>query len=527
MMYTFFEKKHMHICDQEMLNNLKANELLYDSKIDILDYLSDDIEVLKKRSVVFSDALHVPGLFALLQSISKKISSISDILRSESEIGDKERSIFSAKQLQLYFEIIDEADNYYLNLPETAIISSEEFKALFDRIHGIACSNEYLNLKKGANKLIERITHIKSISVGFNFDARLSPIEMGVISINDQYIESGKLIDKILRMDFSANGLQAIEPIVVVDKTLTSDDFDILNNSLLRSVDKIFTRSVRDWPKDIKKYIENNLFFLLELLPDLQFIITVTKIHNILLESGVPMCLPNYYRKEEKIFKAKQLYNPVLAVQMSEKTTARKLVGNDIEFDHRGYIYILTGPNNGGKSVFIVSVGIAQIFAQLGMLIPAEKIDISPVDRIYIHFPQSINKEKTGRLEEECIRIKKMFESMNKYSLCLFDETFSSTDSEEGCQLAFEMLRAIENCGAYAIYGTHFHHLVRRVDEAKVENGKCKGFDYLSAGISDGKTRTYRITRCKPDGKSYASDIAKKYGLSFEELTKSHKYCDI
>ena len=67
--------------------------------------------------------------------------------------------------------------------------------------------------------------------------------------------------------------------------------------------------------------------------------------------------------------------------------------------------------------------------------------------------------------------------------------------------------------------GTHFHHLSHRVDEAKSE-GKCAGFDYLSAGIENGKHRTYRITRGRPEGKSYASDIAAKYGLSFESLIK-------
>ena len=161
----------------------------------------------------------------------------------------------------------------------------------------------------------------------------------------------------------------------------------------------------------------------------------------------------------------------------------------------------------------------AQVLAQLGMLIPAREIDISPVEHVYVHFPKYSATEKMGRLEDECARIKQIFESINGYSLCLFDETFSSTDSEEGCGLAFEILRAIESYGARAVLGTHFHHLSHRVDEAKSE-GKCAGFDYLSAGIANGKHRTYKITRGRPEGKSYASDIAAKYGLSFETLVK-------
>ena len=518
-MYTFFERKYLPICDADVLKSLGADDLLYDSKINVADYFSDDIDVLKRRSIVFGDALHVEGLYELLGSISKKLSGISDILRSDVETGNKERSIFSAKQLQLYFEIIDEAESYYTSLPESEHFASEEFSQLFDRIHGIATSREYHDLKQGTRKLIEKITRIKSISVGFNFDAKLSPVELGIISVNDEYIESGKLMDKILRMDFAPNGLQAVEPIIAVDKTLRSDEFVLLQDSLLRSVDKVFTRAVRNWPREFTKYIADKLAFLLDLLPDLQFILVVTGIHRKLTEAGVPLCIPNFYEKEEKVFRAKQLYNPALAIRMSELGTVKEIVPNDVEFDEKGQIYILTGPNNGGKTVFLVSVGMAQILAQLGMLIPAREIDISPVDHIYVHFPKYSANEKTGRLEDECIRIKQIFESINKYSLCLFDETFSSTDSEEGCGLAFEILRAIESYGARAVLGTHFHHLSHRVDESKSE-GKCAGFDYLSAGIENGKHRTYSITRGRPEGKSYASDIAAKYGLSFESLVK-------
>lgn len=515
-MYTFFEKGHSPICDKEVLKSLGADGLLYDSRINISDYFSDDIDVLKRRSIVFSDALNVRGLYDLLVSISGKLASISDILRSECEVGDRERSIFSAKQLELYFEIIDEAENYYTSLPKTEHFASEEFAQLFDRIHGIATSREYHDLKEGTRMLIEKITRIKSISVGFNFDAKLSPVEMGIISVNDQYIESGKLVDKILRMDFAPNGLQAIEPIIAVNKSLKHDEFALLQDSILRSVDKIFVRAVKSWPREFTKYIADKLAFLLDLLPDLQFILVVTGIHKKLLSSGVPVSKPIYHEKSERVFRAEGLFNPVLAIRMSELGQSG-IVGNDFEFDENGQIFILTGPNNGGKSVFLSSIGLAQVLAGLGMLVPAKRIEISPVDRLFVHFPKYSNSEKMGRLEDECLRIKEIFKNLNAKSLCLFDETFSSTDSEEGCQIAFEILRAVESLGARALFGTHFHNIVRHIEDEKAE-GRCVGFDYLSAGISHNEKRTYKITRTKPSGKSHASDIAAKYGLSFNSL---------
>ena len=73
-MYTFFEKKYLPICDTDVFKSLGATELLYDSKINIADYFSDDIDVLKRRSIVFGDALKIRGLYELLYSISGKLS---------------------------------------------------------------------------------------------------------------------------------------------------------------------------------------------------------------------------------------------------------------------------------------------------------------------------------------------------------------------------------------------------------------------------------------------------------------------
>ncbi len=88
-----------------------------------------------------------------------------------------------------------------------------------------------------------------------------------------------------------------------------------------------------------------------------------------------------------------------------------------------------------------------------------------------------------GRLEDECVRVSAIFGTINAHSLCLFDETFSSTESEEGCLLAFEILRAMESYGARTIIETYFHNIISMITQAKAE-GACSEFDFLCAGIS-------------------------------------------
>ena len=83
---------------------------------DISEYFTDDIDMLRQRSIIFVDILRVSGLFEVLEKITKQLSDISEILRCESDIGDKERSIFSVKQPQPYFEVIDETESFYETL---------------------------------------------------------------------------------------------------------------------------------------------------------------------------------------------------------------------------------------------------------------------------------------------------------------------------------------------------------------------------------------------------------------------------
>ena len=367
---------------------------------------------------------------------------------------------------------------------------------------------------------MERITHIKSVSVGFNINSQLAPYEMGLLSINDQNVRSAKLIDRVMRWDFTKNKdyILAIEPIVPVKKVCSNEENNVLQYSLCNAVNKLFTRATNGWPDEIKKHIQKTLAFLFEHLDDFVFILRVTRIHQKMISTGLPLCVPTYHRKEEKSFCAIDLYNPILAIKFYDENKVHKIIKNNLSFDDEGTVYILSGANNGGKTVFMSAVGIVQILSQLGMLIPASRLDISPVNHVFVHYPKYLSRE-VGRFEDECIRVKEIFKTLDEYSLCLFDETFSSTEAEEGSWLAFEMLKALSIIGVRTVFGTHLHSLFHMVDR-EVGEGKTLNIDYLCVETLEGKERTYKITRTLPEGNSYAQSIAVKYGISFETLIK-------
>jgi len=197
------------------------------------------------------------------------------------------------------------------------------------------------------------------------------------------------------------------------------------------------------------------------------------------------------------------------------------MVKNDIDFDRKAGIYVLTGPNRGGKSVVTCAVGMIQAMAQLGLPVPADKATLSPVDAIFTHFPTGADDTiDKGRLGEECARLGEIFDAITDKSLVLLDETLSSTGSFEASYIAAEVLAGLSMARCRAIFSTHLHELSGEIDAINARTVPQGGapIDTLVAGIEGEGRRSFRILRQKPDGKSYARDIAVKYGLTYDNI---------
>ena len=93
--------------------------------------------------------------------------------------------------------------------------------------------------------------------------------------------------------------------------------------------------------------------------------------------------------------------------------------------------------------------------------------------------------------------------------------SFSTTSFEEGFFIAKDAVKAIIKKGVRTIYNTHMHKLAYDIDEINL------GSDYMAASLivkSDGGNRSYKVEVAPPQGMSYAGDIAKKYGVTYDML---------
>ncbi len=101
----------------------------------------------------------------------------------------------------------------------------------------------------------------------------------------------------------------------------------------------------------------------------------------------------------------------------------------------------------------------------------------------------------------------------------LLDESLSSTGSYEASYIAAEVLSGFSIAGCRTLFSTHLHELAGFIPEINAKTAETGGkpIDTLVAGMNAGQ-RSFKIYRTKPDGKSYARDIADKYGLSYESI---------
>ena len=485
------------------------------------DYVTDDPAVIAYRMDTFADLLQHPSLMAMLAKLVPILQDITELRRMEEERGEDEGDVYLSglTEIELYISCVD-----VLHAGMTALsaeLKSQAFCRLRDCVTELAESDYYRQLNQRLAELTQRVREIRSVTIGVNLDAQLRPAQAGVLSINAQPFKSGDTLDKILHLNFKEDEFTCIANLVPFGKKQNDNQKAALSNAFHAAIRDVYRASLRSWKRVMQSYVLENTDFLLELLPEIEFLVKGTEFQQKLIDRGCTLSVPTVVAAKERAFRATGLYNPVVALKADGE-----MVTNDIYFDQsaeNALLYVLTGPNRGGKSVITCAVGLCQVMMQLGMYIPAKRAEISPVDGLYTHFPTGADDTiDKGRLGEECARFSELFDAVTAHSLVLLDESFSSTGAYEASYIASEVLAGLSQVGCRCLFSTHLHQLAADVDAINTRTAPTGGarIDTLVAGIEGEGKRSFRIVRAKPDGKSHAQDIAERYGLTYSDILK-------
>jgi DNA mismatch repair ATPase MutS len=230
---------------------------------------------------------------------------------------------------------------------------------------------------------------------------------------------------------------------------------------------------------------------------EIAFYVGCLNLHDHLAKKGEPMCFPLPIGPGERRERFKGLYDVCLALSLKQR-----VVGNEMEADDKDLV-IITGANQGGKSTFLRSLGLAQLMMQCGMFAPAESFSANICDGLFTHYKREEDVTmSSGKLDEELSRMSDIVDHVRANSLLLFNESFAATNEREGSEIAGQIICALLEKRIKIFFVTHLYELAYSFYEKQMENAI-----FLRAERRADGGRTFKIIKGAPLETSYGKDL--------------------
>ena len=220
--------------------------------------------------------------------------------------------------------------------------------------------------------------------------------------------------------------------------------------------------------------------------------------------SKMNFCARNGFNKQNIVnsqeLNLKKAYNPLIDKDV--------VVKNDVILDNKGNSLIITGPNTGGKTVILKTVGLCVYLSHLGFYIPAlEESTVGFFEDVFVDVgdEQSI-ENNLSTFSSHMTNIINILNKTNNKSLILLDELCSGTDPSEGAVLSIALLEKFKKMNATILCTTHYPEIKNYCFESEYYKNSSMEFDFEKL------KPTYRFIIGLP-GKSNAINISAKLGL--------------
>jgi len=227
------------------------------------------------------------------------------------------------------------------------------------------------------------------------------------------------------------------------------------------------------------------------------FYVGCLNLHDHLGKKGEPTCFPLPVAPGERRERFKGLYDVCLALSLKQR-----VVGNDVDADDKDLV-IITGANQGGKSTFLRSLGLAQLMMQGGMFAPAESFCANICDGLFTHYKREEDVTmSSGKLDEELSRMSDIVDNVRANSLLLLNESFAATNEREGSEIARQIICALLEKRIKVFFVTHLYEFAYGLYEQRMGNAV-----FLRAERRADGGRTFKIGQGPPLETSYGKDL--------------------
>jgi hypothetical protein len=485
----------------------------------VLAELCADPPVIAYRQHVLADLLRLPGLAAAFASVMPQLGELANVGRAN-RWGDSIPLLRVAERLAELEGDVRCVEGLWAALAASDALRAEGLLALRAFLAAARSDADYRRLVAVLPELRAQLDQAGSVTLGINLDAQLRPESATIVSINQgRFAGKGSLLARLFGDRAAVDAVRGIAALYKADESRQHTP----EHELFRDMDRLLERVAAPIADALAGYTRVTGARLAALEPELAFFLGAARLANELSAAGLALCCPEIAPVEQQVCAIAGTYSLDLALRLRSARGAASLssaiVPNDVACEPGATIFILTGPNSGGKTTYVRAVGQAQVLFQAGLLVPGQSARISPVDGIFTHFASAERLDVDGgRLAEELERLAAIFHGASRSSLVLLNEPLASTDHASARVLCRDLLAGIQLLGARAIFVTHLHELV---DDALAAGGVISLVAGVAPHAGNGAAPpTYTIAPGRPQPAGYALALARRYGLSPAQIAE-------
>lgn len=253
--------------------------------------------------------------------------------------------------------------------------------------------------------------------------------------------------------------------------------------------------------------IEEEVAKLVQLMGDVEVYLGALGFRDVARDAGLDVCLPELVPADARR-ELRALWNPLLLAH------GTKPVPCDLVTDRHSTTVLVTGPNSGGKTRLLQSVGLTQLLAQSGLFVPARSASLALASGLVVSLIEEAKADQSeGRLGTELIRIRGLFERLPPGAMVILDELCSGTNPSEGEEIFELVVEMLAKLAPQAFITTHFLVFAARLERER----NIEPLRFIQVELGAGEQPTYQFVPGVAQT-SLAGQAAARLGVTREQL---------